>query len=192
MNGWYIASLVLSIMTVVNCIAIFLVPNRKVALLLRFSFDIISICNSICLFIYLGDKVILALLAGNIVSSIRDVVFYFRGTRRWADSYAWIFIFSIILVTFSVLAWSSWLTLFPIFGTLINTGALYLKDYKKMKIVTLVGQIFFILYYVFLIPEGDILIIINLLASSAMFISALVGLIIYFIKGKHIEKSHQE
>ena len=180
MNGWYYAALSLSIVSIVICIALFLVPKRKYALILRFTFDIVTIVNSICLYMYLGDNVLLALVASAAVGSIRDVVFLFRDTYKWADSYWWLIGFSIVLTVFAVLGWSSWLTLLPIIGTLINTYALYIKDYIKMKAITLIGQVCFITYYAVLIPKSDILMILNLVVSSAMFISAIVGLILSF------------
>jgi hypothetical protein len=49
-----------------------------------------------------------------------------------------------------------------------------------MKAITLIGQVCFITYYAVLIPKSDILMILNLVVSSAMFISAIVGLILSF------------
>lgn len=188
MNGWYYAALSLSIVSIVICISLFLVPKRKYALILRFAFDIVTIVNSVCLYMYMGDKVLLALVASAAVGSVRDVVFLFRDTYKWADSYWWLIGFSIALTIFAVLGWSSWLTLLPIIGTLINTYALYIKDYIKMKAITLVGQVCFIVYYALLIPESDVLMILNLVVSSAMFISAIVGLGIYFYRKRYSQK----
>ena len=189
MNGWYVAAFVLGIVSIVICIALFVVPKRKYALILRFAFDIVTIVNSVCLYMYLQDKVLLALVAGATVGSIRDVIFLFRDKYKWADSYWWLIGFMVALTIFSVLGWSSWLTLLPVLGTLINTYALYIKDYKKMKIITLVGQVCFITYYAVLIPESDVLMILNLVVSSAMFVSAIVGLIIAFRAKSYSQKA---
>ncbi|MBE6134223.1 MAG: YgjV family protein [Erysipelotrichaceae bacterium] len=188
MNGWYVAALVLSILSIFICIALFAFPKRKYALILRLAFDIVTIVNSLCLYFYLSDKVLLALVASSSVGAIRDVIFLYRDEYKWADSYFWLIFFTIILTVFSIFGWSGWLTLLPIIGTVINTYALYLKDYKKMKIVTLFGQICFITYYAFLIPEGDILMILNLIVSSAMLVSAIVGLIIQIKKDSYPQK----
>ena len=181
MDGWYVAALVLGIVSIVICFALFIVPKRKYTLILRFTFDIVTTVNAVCLYMYIKDNVLLALVASASVGAIRDVIFFFREKHAWADSYVWLILITITLVVFSILGWSGWLTLLPIAGTIINTFALYLKDFKKMKIITLFGQVCFITYYAVLIPEGDILIILNLIVSSAMFISALTGLIIYFL-----------
>lgn len=188
MNGWYIAALVLSILSIFICIALFAFPKRKVALIFRFAFDVITIINSICLYLYLNDKVLLALVASSAVGALRDVVFLFKEKHKWADSYWWLLFFAVALTVFSVLGWGGWLTLLPIIGTVINTYALYLKDYKKMKIVTIFGQICFITYYAFLIPEGDILMILNLIVSSAMLVSAIVGLLFQIKKDSYPQK----
>ena len=189
MNGWYVAAFVLGIVSIVICIALFIVPKRKYALILRFAFDIVTIVNSVCLYMYLQDKVLLALVAAAAVGSVRDVVFLFRDKYKWADSYWWLIGFTIVLTVFSVLGWSSWLTLLPVLGTIINTYALYIKDYIKMKIITLFGQTFFITYYAVLIPESDVLMILNLVVSSAMFVSAVVGLIIAFRQKSYTQKA---
>lgn len=191
MNGWYISALVLSILSIVICVALFVVPKRKYALILRFTFDVVTIVNSVCLYMYIGDKVLLSLVASSAVGAIRDVIFLFRDKYKWADSYWWLLLFTVSLTLFSVLGWSGWLTLLPIIGTIINTYALYLKDYKKMKIITLFGQICFITYYAFLIPEGDILMILNLIVSSAMLISAIFGLTAHYIKQKQLKNNPQ-
>ena len=185
MDGWYIAAVVLSCINIALCLALFLMPKRSYALFVRFAFDIVAIMNAICIYMSVQDKVLLAIVASSSVSAIRDVIFMFREKRAWANSYAWIFLFSIILVVFSIIGWSSWLTLLPIIGTIINTIALYLTDYKKMKGVTIIGQIFFILYYCFLIPESDLLMALNLVISSVMLLSAIIGLLLYFVKARN-------
>ncbi|MBO4682345.1 MAG: YgjV family protein [Bacilli bacterium] len=180
MNGWYIAAVALSILSIVICITQFIMPNRKYSLIIRFTFDIVKIACYVCIYMYLQDKVILAMVASGVVGAVRDVIFLYRDKYKWADSIIWLFAFSAALIVFSILEWSSWLTLLPIIGTIINTIALYLKDYKKMKMVVLVGQIFFITYHAVLIPESDLIMILNLIVSVAYFMSALIGLIIYF------------
>ena len=180
MDGWYIAAVVLSILSIVICITQFLVSKRNISLIIRFIFDVVKIGCYICIYMYLQDKVILAMVASGVVGAVRDVVFLYREKYEWADSIIWLFVFSIALVVFSVFEWGGWLTLLPIIGTIVNTIALYLKDYKKMKFVILFGQIFFITYHAVLIPESDLLMILNLVVSVAYFLSALIGLIIYF------------
>ena len=182
MDGWYIAAVVLSILSIVICITQFLVSKRNISLIIRFVFDVVKIACYICIYMYLQDKVILAMVASGVVGAVRDVVFLYREKYKWADSIIWLFVFSIALVVFSIFEWGGWLTLLPIIGTIVNTIALYLKDYKKMKFVILFGQIFFITYHALLIPESDLLMILNLVVSVAYFLSAFIGLIIYFYK----------
>ena len=182
MDGWYIAAVVLSILSIVICITQFLVSKRNISLVIRFVFDVVKIGCYVCIYMYLQDKVILAMVASGVVGAVRDVVFLYREKYKWADSIIWLFVFSIALVVFSVFEWGGWLTLLPIIGTIVNTIALYLKDYKKMKFVILFGQIFFITYHAVLIPESDLLMILNLVVSVAYFLSAFIGLIIYFHK----------
>ena len=180
MDGWYIAAVVLSILSIVICITQFLVSKRNISLAIRFIFDVVKIGCYVCIYMYLQDKVILAMVASGVVGAVRDVVFLYREKYKWADSIIWLFVFSIALVVFSIFEWGGWLTLLPIIGTIVNTIALYLKDYKKMKMVILFGQIFFITYHAVLIPESDLLMILNLVVSVAYFMSAFIGLIIYF------------
>ena len=189
MDGWFLAALILSITNIVICLAIFLMPKRQYAIIFRFAFDIVNISNSICLYMYVRDPVIFSIIAAGVVSAVRDVIFLFRGKYKWADSYWWLIFFTIALTVFSVLGWSGWLTLLPVIGTIINTYALYVKDYKYMKMITLVGQVCFIVYYVVLIPESDVLMALNLAVSSTMFISAIVGLGIYFYQKRYSQKA---
>lgn len=189
MNGWYVAALALGILSIVICLVLFLVPSRKYALIIRMSFDVVTIINSICIYMYVRDPVLFAIIASSAVGTARDIIFLFREKYKWADSYLWLIFFTVALTVFSVIGWSGWLTLLPVLGTIINTYALYIKDYRNMKLITLVGQACFITYYAVLIPENDILMALNLTVSSAMAVSAIVGLGVYFYHQRYTQKA---
>jgi len=190
LNGWYIASIIMGVIIIGVSFATFIVPHRRINLILRLSFDILNIIN--CIFIYFatGVQAILVSLACDAISVVRDIIFYNRKKGNAIDKIYWPIGFDIIFGLSLIWTWSGPITLLPVIGNIINTTALYIYRKKVTRIVTLVGEVLFIVYSALLIPSSSFLTIFNLISSSAMFISALAGLIVLSARDKKREEKN--
>lgn len=177
MNGWYILALITGILLDIACILPYLFPSRKKTLWFRLFFDAINLMNVFFIFFYTENTLLLAAITTGVVAIIRDVIFYYRNRYPKMDSWLWPTIISIIYIASVNISYTNWLSLFPVIGSVINTFALYCNNQKHTKMITLVGQIFFITYNSCLINASNNLTIMNLISSSFMFVSALIGLI---------------
>lgn len=184
---WYIAAFATGIITIIVTIFSFLFPSRKITLLLRFTFDAVSIVNGICVYYATGVTAIWSVVAVDAVGIVRDVIYLFRVKYKWADKLFWLFLFEVIFAASLIITWDGPIALLPVIGSLICNVALYLKDVKMTKIVSIVGQIPFILYYALLINDSDLLTALSLVASTTFFISAVIGLSLIILRQNRVE-----
>ena len=157
MSGWYIASLVTGIVGILICSVSYAVPSRKMTLFFRLMFDFVMVINCFCVYFATENLLIFASCANSFIGMFRDIVFYFRGEKKWASSYLWLVGFELFYISSAFITWGGPIGLLPLIGGMINTFALYLKDSRYLKATTLLGQVFFITYYVLLISGTDML-----------------------------------
>lgn len=181
---WYIAAFSTGLICVCLCILSFLFPNRKITLILRFSYDLLAICNGICIYFATQVPAILAITIVDAIGLVRDLVYLLREKYKWADHIFWLIFFEIIFACSIFLSWAGPISLLPVIGALFNNVGLYLKNLKKTRIYTLFGQTFFIVYNSLLINASDFLTILSLTCSVGFFLSALIGLIMLIVRDK--------
>lgn len=182
-NPWFIAAFILGILVIVICSLSYVFNNRKVVLFFRLSFDIVSVIYGICVYYATGAGAIWAVVITDCVGIIRDIIYIFRDDHKWADNIFWLILFEALFIGSAFFNLKEMpVALLPVIGSLINNLALYLKNTKTTKILILFGQTFFIVYYILLLSASDMLTILALISSSMFFISALIGLIIIYLK----------
>lgn len=182
---WFTSAFVCGILTIIICSLSYIFGKRKIVLLFRLTFDVISVVYGICVYYATGAGAIWAVILTNSIGIARDIVYMLRDKNKWADKIFWLYFFEILFAASAFLNLKEMpIALLPVVGSLINNVALYLKDVKKTKILLLFGQTFFITYYVLLFEASDMLTILALISSSMFFVSALVGLLCLFKKSK--------
>ena len=130
------------------------------------------------IFFFSGNYLVFAGIASNVVGAIRDVIYIkVNGNRNRFYCTIGLTMLMIMCVQFTYTNPASYL---PIIGTLINTVALSFKNKRAACALTIFGQLFFISYYIILIPSSDLLTLINAFAAIMLFVSALLGLIFSF------------
>jgi len=190
-NEWYIASIVTGILFVIVSFLTFVIPHKKTTLIFRLSFDILLALNCICIYFATGVEAILVSLVCGSLSIIRDIVFYFKKKGNIIDKLYWPIGFNIIYALSLIWTWSGVVTLLPVLGNIINTTALYIHKKRVTRIVTLIGQLFFIVYSAILLPSSDLLSIFNLISGVGMFVSAFIGLVVLFIRDNKRKKESE-
>ena len=192
MNAWYIASIVLGSLTIAVSFLCFIVPHRKVNLLFRLIFDALNIVNCICIFYATNTNAILIALVCDSIAIVRDIIFYFRKKGNWVDHIIWLLLFNALYLLSLIWTWSGPIVLLPAIANVFNTTALFIYKKKLTRIVTLFGQICFITYYCLLLAQSDLLTLLNLIASAMMFVSAIIGLVVLFVREKQRNNTNNE
>lgn len=70
------------------------------------------------------------------ISFIRTAVFS-QNDKKWASSQAWLWIFIFAMVATGILTWQGWLSLLPIVGSILSTVALWMKNPRNIRIISL-------------------------------------------------------
>jgi len=187
-NGWYIASIIVGSINILISLATFIIPHRKINLALRLTFDILNAINSMLIYLATGVEAILVSLPCDLLSVIRDIIFYNKRKGNIIDKVYWPIGFDIIFALSLIWTWSGPISLLPVIGYIVNTTALYIHQKKITRIVTIIGQLFFMAFSIILLPSSGLLTIFILIASIAMFASASIGLVVLFVRDKRREK----
>lgn len=188
-NPWFIAALVSGSISVLICLVTFLFNNRKLTLIFRFSFDIVSIFNGICVYLATDNIAIFALVATDAIGLFRDIIYYFREDHKWADHIIWLIIFEVLFALSPILVIAMQqesgfdaMVLLPAIGSVITNYAFYLKNVKTTKALNIFGQTFYIAYNAILIQSTSALSILQLICSVTFFVSACIGIVMIFNK----------
>ena len=175
-NPYYVIAFILGIFIIGFSLMMFLIRKKNSHLFIKLLFDLTYIMQMIFIFLMTKSYLVFAAIASNTVGAIRDIAFMEDEDKvhrkYWTIGLCALMIF---LLHFS---YDSPVSFLPVFGTLINTTALSFRKKRNTCALTVVGQIFFISYYVLLLAESDFLTVLNIVSASMLFISALIGLIL--------------
>jgi len=116
---------------------------------------------------------------------IRLIVFYIierneKYNTKAVNTIA-VLIFLTILTTCTIFAWSGWISVFPLVGTILVTISLGCKEVLLIKISCVIQTILITIYLVFLSLW------INAISQVFVLIFGIVGLITYLIQNKKIK-----
>lgn len=109
----------------------------------------------------------------DLIAFSRTVVFSQRGKHRWADSPLWLVGYIVLIVAVGIITWEqgSIVSLFAILGTVLSTLALYMKEPRLIRLISLlVGPCWIAYNFVY----GSAFGILNELIAMTSIIVALV------------------
>ena len=112
----------------------------------------------------------------NAIGMVREVVFYHRGTKKWASNRFWLYLFAALALLSPIMEWAqlgkfSWLPLLPACGSTCSVFSLYSRRPRTMRILGIVTQLFWITYGIILSNVTSVL------SSTMLIISAIIGMI---------------
>lgn len=146
--------------------------SRKNMILCKLSADIFWIFH----YSFLGAT---AGMIPNLVGFFREIVFFHRNTKKWANTPLWVAIFIIINLLLGVRTFSEWYNVIPIIASSFVTLSLWLNNPKLIKIISAPVSASFLVYDMFV---GSYIGVINESIS-------ILSIIIYFIRNKKRRKS---
>lgn len=164
---------------VVFCLLIYISNKRSRILALKLSSDVFSSLNLImCSFRAAGALACLTAI-------FREIIFFFRTKKKWADHRIWLFVVIAALSLTSVADFAlrgafNPLALLPTVGSMIAAVGLFSKNTLRMKILVLIGSIPYLFYNIYSIESGIITVnpnIPGIAATSLQLISLTIGLL---------------
>ena len=175
-NPFYVIAFILGFIIIGLSLTMFLLPKKNSHLFIKLLFDITYIIQMLFIYFATGAVGVFAGIASNPVGAIRDIAFI-KHEKQETRMY-WTLALCALMILLLHFSYDSPVSYLPVAGTLINTTALSFTKKRNTCALTIIGQIFFISYYVLLLPESDFLTILNIVSASMLFISAVIGFIL--------------
>jgi hypothetical protein len=103
----------------------------------------------------------------NGLTIIRNLTFRYKNEKPILQHFSWPYIFSLILLSTSVLLWQGWFSILPALAVIASTFALWMNDTKTIRILSLIGP-FLWLPYAFIIDSLPTILIQVVIISSIL------------------------
>ena len=167
-------SVVVQLFGVGAMISLFLIyqqKSRKNMILCKLSADIFWIFH----YFFLGAT---AGMIPTLVGFLREIVFFYRKKKKWANTTLWVAVFILINLLLGVRTFSEWYNVIPIIASPFVTFSLWLNNPKLTKIISAPVSVSFLIYDIYV---GSYIGVINESIS-------ILSIIIYFsinIKGEN-------
>ena len=126
----------------VSLFLIYQQKSRKNIILCKLSADIFWIAHYFLLGAYAG-------VIPNAVGFFREIVFYNRGKRKWADTPVWVLVFILINLALGLHTFSVWYNIIPITASALVTISLWINKPNLTKLITVPVCIAFFIYNIF-------------------------------------------
>lgn len=107
----------------------------------------------------------------NGIAVFRETVFYFRDTKRWAQSKLWLIVFLVAMCVAPLLTWQGLVSLLPSIGSSFAVVGFYCRQRWLMRVLGIVSQALWLIYACIILNVGTIL------GSSFCILGACIGLI---------------
>ena len=82
----------------------------------------------------------------NGIAAVRELIFYQRGRKKWADHIIWLFVFILAMTLSPILTWQGPISLLPATGSTLAVIAFYCKRPVHTRIFGLFAQILWLIY----------------------------------------------
>jgi len=126
-------------------ISLFLIyqqKNRKNIILCKLSADIFWILHYFCLGATAG-------MIPNLVGFFREIVFYNRNSKKWANTPLWVALFIVVNLSLGIRTFNEWYNIIPIVASSFVTISLWLNNPNLTKIISAPVCVSFLIYDIF-------------------------------------------
>ena len=123
-------------------------------------------------------------ILGDIVGGVQDVIAFFRSAvfsqreKKWASSPLWLAGFMAAMIAAGILTWENTLSIFPILGSLCSTTALWMKDVRWTRRISLLVGVCWITNH---LVVGNIS---GIVMEAIAMVSILIGILRHDIRWK--------
>lgn len=178
---WYITAFCLGICLIIICIFSHLKNSRKMTLIMKLVFDITATTYLTAVLMATNAIGVYAGIAINAIGAIRSIIFLLKDKYKVFDNICWLFIFEAIQAASLIISYTSYVSIIATVASMVTTLALYLNSQKYTKMLIVLAQSMFIVYYSILAKDSDLLTLLMLVSCCVTFTSAVTGLILLYI-----------
>lgn len=167
-----------------QALTIFIAKKRGNILKLKLLNDVLW-----CLNFALQGTYTAALL--NLIAIFRESVFYFKNSKKWAKSIAWLFIFVALMLISPMLVWidpsrtptDKIMQILPAIGSIIAVISFYMTKEQVIRFMSLLSQIPWIAFDIYNanIPA--------LMGASITVVSVIIGMVLEYLSTKKQAKA---
>ncbi len=165
----YAVGQILGFLITFVCFFIYYGKSRKQILIAKLTSDLLNVIQQALIGAYTGSLI-------NMIATVREIVFYHRGKRKWASSILWLFLFLGLMGAAPLLTWNGPISLLPAVGSAFAVIAFYVENPTHTRIIGVVSQGFWLAYVIFTVNLGAIL------QNIILITSAILGLIRDFLE----------
>lgn len=174
MDTLYVFYIITGVLAVIVAFFILLSRKRSNMIGLKLADDVLWSAN----FFFKGSIAFTGCVQ-NAIAIIREIIFYFKGKKKWASSPIWLWVFILFFATMPIYTWAGVKSLIPAVASILSTLGFYFKEPHYTRIMNLFVQGLMIIYASLVINYFSIV------CSSVMLLSAIIGLIVdYRLKKK--------
>jgi len=105
--------------------------------------------------------------AANGLTIFRNLVFRYKNDRPFLQHRSLPYVFSILLLSTSVLLWQGWYSVLPALAVIASTFALWVNDTKTIRVLSLIGPLLW-LPYAFIIASMPTILVQVVIISSIL------------------------
>lgn len=143
---------------------IYLQKTREKILLTKLLSDILNVIQ----------QAMVGALTGSMLNGIaifRELVFYCKGKKKWAQSRIWLFVFLLCTgIAAPLFSWQGYISLLPAVGSSLAVIGFYCTKPRQIRIFGILAQAFWVVYSVAVLNLGGIL------SSSVSMLGGIFGL----------------
>lgn len=178
MNVCYIFAYITGGIIIALSLLNFLFPKRKITLFIKTALDCATILMNVLILLATGNNLIIVSIVTNVISTIRDVIFFHRNKYKIFNNIAWPISFAILHAVSLIFTYKSPISIIPVVGSVISTLTLYANDQRITKIGAIVASSCYLTYYAILIPSSNVLTIFSLISAATSIVGTSIGLAI--------------
>ena len=166
MDTLYVLYIVTGVLGTAVAFFIFLSRKRDRMICFKLADDVLWSLN----FFFKG-AIAFAGCAQNAIAIARELIFYFKGKKKWASSSVWLWLFILFFATIPLYTWAGAKSILPAVASILSTIGFYFRNPHNTRIINLFAQTIMIVY------ASLVYNYFSLVCSSGMLLSAFIGLI---------------
>ena len=172
-SALYILYIITGVLAIIFTFFILIWKKRNLMLIFKLADDVLWSLN----FFFKG-AIAFTGCAQNGIAIAREIIFYFKGKKKWASHPIWLILFILFFATMPIYTWAGWISILPAIASILSTIGFYFKNPFHTRLINLAVQSISITYAVLVWN------IFSLICASVMLLSAIIGLIIDLVSMK--------
>lgn len=135
----FVASQILGLFLCVISFFVYYCKKREQILFTKLTMDVLSGIQQAMVGASTGALI-------NAIAVVRELIFYHRGRKKWADHIGWLFVFIVAMSISPFFTWQGFISLLPATGSALAVIAFYCKRPVHTRIFGLFAQILWLIY----------------------------------------------